>query len=193
MEIGGGSSGATAGSATPTAVSYGVAASAGSEAAVSREDHVHSNTNLAGGLAATKTASTTKTSDTTLAFDPHLKVTLAANTVYAVDLLLIGQAHADPDMKLQLAVASVDSHSGTAGSVRIYQWDNADNVNFLLTPNGSSTMLSTGGAISSLQMKGIITTGASGGDGGIKWAQNTSSSEDSTLLIHSSIIFTPIA
>ena len=192
MEIGGGSSGAQAGSATPTAVAYGVAAAAGSEAAVSREDHVHSNTNLAGALTATKSASTSKTSDTTLAFDPHLKVSLAANTVYAVEFLMCCNAHATPDMKVQLAVASVDGAAETAGSIRAVQQDNAANTYYMLAPNATATVVDTGGTVIVVQMRGFITTGASAGDAGIKWAQNSSSGEAATMLIHSSIIFTPI-
>ena len=192
MEIGGGSSGAQAGSATPTAVSYGIAASAGSEAAVSREDHVHSNTNLAGALTATKSVSTSKTSDTTLAFDPHLKVSLAANTVYAVEFLMWCNAHATPDMKVQLAVASVDGDAETAGSIRAVQQDNSANTYYMLAPNATATVVDTAGTVIVVQMRGFITTGASAGDAGIKWAQNSSSGEASTLLIHSSIIFTPI-
>lgn len=193
MRISGGGGGAEASSATPQATTYGVAAAAGSSLKVSRDDHIHNTASLAGALTATKSSSTTRTSDTTLSFDPHLKVSLAANTVYSVEFMMCAQAHATPDMKVLLATASVDADAEIAGSIRAVQQDNSANTYYMLAPNaGSATVVDTAGTVIVVQMRGLITTGASAGDAGIKWAQNSSSSEDTTMLIHSSIIFTPI-
>lgn len=125
----------------------------------------------------------------TLTADPHLVLPLLANTKYVFEIGLYIVTAAAPDWKHQLYAP--------AGASMIYsvdkRSDNALNdlsaVNVLDTNAMDNSVVYTDTAIvvAYMLLKGAITNGATAGNFGINWAQNTASATATVVKANSYI------
>lgn len=138
------------------------------------------------GLKAAKTADLGRTSTTALTADPDLSVTLAANSVYVVGLLLLykGGTTGSSDFKFSWSLPSGASLAGEYMGI-------ANPVSLVsATITGASTTVSytngTGNPFP-VTIEATVTTGSSAGAFALTWAQNTSSATTTTLMAGSNL------
>jgi len=126
-------------------------------------------------LIVTKPTDTVKTNDNTVSNDPHLTVPVEANSVYHIDAFLLWTSATTPDIRF--------GFSGPSGSTMF--WGND-----LDSPNGScangisTTRTGSGGGVNVYRMsnlRGVLHTSASAGSFSVRWAQNTSNIQATTM------------
>lgn len=138
------------------------------------------------GLKASKGADTARTSTTTLAADPDLSVTLAANSVYIVGLLLLykGGTTGSSDLKFSWSLPSAATLAGEYMGI-------FNPIGLISTPiTGSSvTVTYTNGTGNSypVTIEATVTTSSTAGTFALTWAQNTSSGTATTLMAGSNL------
>jgi len=123
-----------------------------------------------------KTANESVTSSTTVQDDNDLAMTLAANTVYWLDGMLITDGALAGDFRLQFVVPSgtirwLANGPVSGATVTVTDVDRNWKV------GSATTVLGTiaSGTSSIVHVAGIIRTGASGGTFKLQWAQGSSS------------------
>lgn len=138
-------------------------------------------------LFAVKSSATTRTSTTTLANDPELSITLAANAKYAVEMWLFYAAINAEKFKTAWTVpAGVTGTRGTHGPGSSANQASMDNVSVRMGAHLYTTAVTYGtrddntGTCLAVE-KSILITGASSGTLALQWAQGTSGSTGSIL------------
>jgi hypothetical protein len=121
-----------------------------------------------------KTASTSRTSTTTLAADPHLIVPVDGSAMYELIGFIDFEASVTGDMKFQFTLPA----SATMNYAWI-SWTAGADLFSNNAGNTQSTVNSIGGNGAGIargcSIQGTVTTAASGGNLGVNWAQDTSS------------------
>lgn len=136
-------------------------------------------------LFARKTADTARSS-TILAADPHLSVSVAANSVYAIDAYLSYSADTEADINFRF-----DAPSGAAATIawNALQFDGLSseglierNISlFILSSNPAAGAGSLSVEAVAALPKGLLITGGTAGSFTLTWAQWSSSGSASTL------------
>lgn len=138
-------------------------------------------------LAAYKASTLTRTSTTTLADDPDLTVPVAASSYYTVSVFLSYQAAATGvNFKWTFTLPS-GSDTGIYG-VNFFDTSNTLTVgirNWADTVAGGTVGANVGYPAT---VKGMIHTGGTGGNMTLQWAQNTSSTNGTSLNAKSHMI-----
>ena len=133
-------------------------------------------------LAAYK-ASLTTYSSTTLADDSDLQVSMAANSIYSVDITLFYDTAAATDVAMKIGAygpASVAFSLTSVGSILSGQTTSPG----LLTQSSASGVLHTpgGGSVTiGAVLGGIVTTSSTAGTFGLEFAEDTASNPVSVL------------
>ena len=135
-----------------------------------------------GALTAYKTADETKTNDAILSNDADVKVVLEINSVYSFVLVIYELSNAIPDFKYGLFYPTGTT---VAWMPKIYD--------FTAPWAETQTDVENGSVASKMEVViGIIYTGATAGDFGLMWGQNTSDAASTTLLKGTNIIVTKL-
>lgn len=137
-----------------------------------------------------KTADTARSSVTATAADPDLTFSVAANSKYLIELVILGQTSATPDFKYALTVPAGATMKGT--------WHYEDDTTSI---KGTGTGLPLTGNIQvttsptpfSVVSKIYLVTAGTAGTFSFDWAQNTSSGTATTVRAGSYIDYRKIA
>jgi hypothetical protein len=135
-----------------------------------------------------KPAGTTRTATTTLTADPDLTVTLAANTAYWLELCAIVSGPVAASFQWDFTFPSGLAFTGYAlvsgaGSPLVQSW--SAGANALSVPGVTGT--AGGGADDAVSVRGLLTTGGTGGAFTFRWAQLVSNAGNTTVRIRSSM------
>ena len=138
-----------------------------------------------------KSSTTSRTSTTTLAADPHLTFSMAANSIYAVEMsALLSTASATPGIKWRYTITGAASqaaaifteHNGTLGNAPLAMTIS----NRLETGDTGTTNTMTGTIWGHIRFRGQIQTNASSASTfNFEWAQNSSSVDASNVWVGS--------
>lgn len=134
-------------------------------------------------LEASKSATTSRNNTIVLADDPHLRVTVAANTRYPLDAFLdVTAGGSTPDLKMKFTIP--------AGASIVGRWDVIDTGSSF--DFGVSTDLTTAFVIpvdaahhSMVHIVGFVVVGGTVGDVVVQWSQDTSNAAFVNLLLGS--------
>ncbi len=169
----------TAFGTTPTTSAYADAAAEGSAGNAARGDHTHGRGTHPLGPPAAKTADENKTSDTTLAIDADLQVSVSANRRMHFHLVLSLSVHATPDLKWAWTLPNgASGHQGFVAyrGANKYEDDIAAAAQ-VVAAVGDDVFI----------IEGVLLTG-DGGIFGLEWAQNASSVEDCIIKEGSALV-----
>ncbi|MFD9306143.1 hypothetical protein ACFWCB_26400 [Streptomyces sp. NPDC060048] len=131
-----------------------------------------------------KSSSTSRTSTTTLAADPHIVLAVAANTAYLLDgFFEYDGAFGAGDLKLDWTVpASATLRWAALGTVAA---DTTQKFNSSSVEAGVTTLsigtYGVGSTRNACAPRGYLTTGATAGNLTLTWAQNASNATATTL------------
>jgi hypothetical protein len=146
-----------------------------------------------------KSSATTRTSTTTLADDPELTLTLAANAKYFVELFLCyGAINAEKFKTAWKVPSGVTGTRFVMGPGSSANQGSMDNVSMRAGAHLFTTAVTygtrddnTGGCLA--EEKAVIITGASSGTFALQWAQATSGSTGTSLFESSFMRVTRLA
>lgn len=146
------------------------------------------NTLIAGRVTVIKPGGTNRSSTTTLTADPHLTVTLDANTSYWLELCVALTSPAAADFKWDFTFPSGLTFTGysvasVAGVANVLVWSPGGNA--LSVAGAFSTQ--GGGLDDSVGVRGMLTTAGTGGAFTWRWAQNTSDAGNTSVRAGSSM------
>ena len=143
-------------------------------------------------LAAVKTSDTARASTTTLTADPDLTFSVAANSTYFVELVLIytgasGTNFFQWDFNMPASATYVYSfvYQNSAGTTNVQQQNGGTSAAWANT---------TGvGNFQSMEIKGTLTTVGTAGTFALTWAQHSSGATNTTLRAGSQMVARRIA
>lgn len=142
-------------------------------------------------LFAYKTSTTTRTSSTSFSDDPHLTVTVDANSIYSVDFYLIYEADAAADLQWNFTAPSGATCTMTARGLAVGQAASttSGSVEHVAFPHTSGHTVGGAGSGQLNKLgaapKGVLITGGSSGAFTFRWAQKTSNAVGTILYQYS--------
>lgn len=133
-----------------------------------------------------KTTATNRASNTTLAADPDLVLTVAANCYYEVTLVINnGSSGSTPGFKY-----TFNTPAGTTGQYTAIQTNLPGTLQII---NSGWTTTNTASIDNGFFLSGMLVTGGTAGTFALSWAQNTSSATNTTVGASSYLIARRIA
>lgn len=131
-----------------------------------------------------KSADQTKNSDTALASDSELKVTLDSAATYRVRMIVFYYAHSSPDMKFALNFTGTwanvfNKYTYTVAAAAAGTDNETTEITSSLLGSTSATSTSSGYGYVEIELFG---TTSDDGVLSFQWAQNTSDANDVTVL-----------
>lgn len=161
------------------------------EAVVDQIDTLSAFASASYSVFAYKTGDTTRTSTATFADDPHLTVTVAANTIYVVDASLIYLTAATPDIKFSWTLPSGGTMTNWGFRYRTHDGTETSGSTAAGTDTVSITAAATPGPNQTIVVRGLLVT-SSAGTFAVRWAQNTSDSGSTSFKQNSWLRLTPV-
>jgi hypothetical protein len=125
-------------------------------------------------LAVRKSANESVTSSTALQNDDQLKLTLLANKTYIVEgIIVVSSTNVNPDIKI--------AFTSPTGSAMTIGYTNDQNE-AVLTSGAASSVIQVPNGTTSIFIRGTVKTLSTGGDLQLRWAQNASNANATTVL-----------
>jgi hypothetical protein len=122
-----------------------------------------------------KSANESVTSSTVVQNDDHLKLSLAANKTYIIDgVVFASSTSGTPDIKIAFA-------GQTGSDIKVGYTDDVDDM-VLSSGEESQTIALQANRPRSIHIAGTVVTGSTSGDFQLKWAQDTSNGNATTVM-----------
>lgn len=149
---------------------------------------------MAALLFSRKTADTTRNNTSTLANDPHLAVTLAANATYLINMFLIyTSVTTTPDLKIAFTAPAGAAFTwaplGLDPSVTAVQGI----VRYPAETTSNRTVATIAGVDTVATPTGIVRTAGTAGALTVQWSQNTQTAENTTVKTDSYLLAIRVA
>jgi hypothetical protein len=123
---------------------------------------------------ATKSATESVPSSTTLQDDNDLTVPVEANAIYTVHAMILYGGPTAADLKLLFRTPTSGSFTGMATGLVVAAATAADNGNIPMTGNSSEVFGCLGAGTQIMTVLGKLVTAGTAGNFKVEWAQNTS-------------------